>query len=76
MYTNAVFHLMKPEISQRIAPAGEVFQNFSDRAREKDVACIAAIHYALRHIDARTHDVDVLLDVGMTAHGASVHAHA
>ena len=76
MNTNAVFHLMKSEISQRIAPASEVFQNFSDSARKKDMASIAAVHHSLRHVDARAHDVDVFLDVRMTAHGAGMHAQA
>ncbi len=70
-----VLHLILAEIVQVRLPLPVLGQIFRYMARQKNMPGIAAIHDALCHVDPRSRDVRLVINIGDLIHWAAVHSH-
>ena len=73
---NAVLDFALAPIGQVAGPFAQLAEDIGNRFRKQDVPGIAAVHDALRQIDAPAGDVAVGVDVGDPVDGTGVNAHA
>ena len=71
-----MFHLTFAQIVQVRLPMPGLLEIFGDMFRKQNVPGIAAIHYALRDVDAGASDIRALVDVDHAAYRTAVYAHA
>ena len=76
MHADAVLHFRFAEVAQMLSPRAELRENVGHRLREQNVAGIAAIHDALRDVDAAAGDVAVGVDVRNAVDRAAVNSDA
>src|SRR2546428_8090607 len=76
VYADAMFHLAFTELVQVRPPLAVMSEIFSNPAGKENVAGIAAIHYALRHVDSGAGDVGAPIYVANAVDRATVHAHS
>src|SRR6266566_3147102 len=70
-----VLHLTLAEIVQIRLPLPVVGQIFRYMPGQKNMPGITAIHDALRHVDPRSGDVRLVVNIGDLIHWAAVHSH-
>ena len=70
-----VLHFTLAEIVQVRLPVPVFGQIFRYMPGQKNMPGIAAIHDALRHVDPRSGDVRLVINIGDLIHWAAVHSH-
>jgi len=70
-----VLHLTLAEIVQVRLPVPVLGQIFRYMPGQKNMPGIAAIHDALRHVEPRSGDVRLVVNIGDLIHRAAVHSH-
>ncbi len=76
MEPDPVLDLALTEVAQPRRPLPRMDQIIGHMLGEENVASVAAIHHALRHVDAGPGDVGAPAHVGHLAHRSAVNAHA
>ena len=71
-----MFHLALAQIMQAFRPLPVLSEILHYMSRKKDVTGVAAIHYALRQVNAGAGDIGVPVEIDYLAYRAAMDSHS